>query len=171
MLNLTASMAVAFRDLADDVAAGRFRPAGDLIYFAVADEESGSAHGARWMADHHLDAIRADYVLTENGGLHSGPEDAPFVGVNVAEKGVAWRKLTVRGTPGHGSMPFRSDNAFCSQKDTDNLPGQGPGPSKRKPARALGERGDPLDDLRFRFCAHPGQVAQFSVFGRTFQLG
>ncbi len=72
MLNLTASMAVAFRDIADDVAHGAFRPTGDLVYFGVADEESGSAHGARWMADHHADAIRADYVLTENGGLHSG---------------------------------------------------------------------------------------------------
>ncbi len=108
MLNLTASMAVAFRQLADQ----GFRPSGDLIYFGVADEESGSAHGARWMAEHPPDAIRADYVLTENGGLHSGPSDAPFVGINVAEKGVAWRRLTVRGTPGHGSMPFRGDNAL-----------------------------------------------------------
>jgi acetylornithine deacetylase/succinyl-diaminopimelate desuccinylase-like protein len=112
MLNLTSSMAVAFRDIADDVARGAFRPTGDLIYFGVADEESGSAHGARWMADNHPDAIRADYVLTENGGIHSGPVEAPFVGVNIAEKGVAWRRLTVRGTPGHGSMPFRKDNAL-----------------------------------------------------------
>jgi acetylornithine deacetylase/succinyl-diaminopimelate desuccinylase-like protein len=110
MLNLTSSMAVVFRHLAD---AG-FRPRGDLVFFGVADEESGSAHGARWMADHHPDAIRADYVLTENGGIHSGPADAPFVGVNVAEKGVAWRRLTVRGTPGHGSMPFRKDNALVT---------------------------------------------------------
>ena len=108
MLNLTSSMAVVFRHLAD----GGFRPRGDLIYFGVADEESGSEHGARWMADHHPDAIRADYVLTENGGLHSGPSEAPFVGVNVAEKGVAWRRLRLRGVPGHGSMPFRSDNAL-----------------------------------------------------------
>ena len=35
-----------------------------------------------------------------------------YVGVNVGEKGVAWRRLRVRGTPGHGSMPFRSDNAL-----------------------------------------------------------
>jgi acetylornithine deacetylase/succinyl-diaminopimelate desuccinylase-like protein len=101
-------MAVVFRHLADT----GFTPRGDLIYFAVADEEAGSAHGARWMADHQIEAIRADYVLTESGGLHSGPADAPFIGVNVAEKGVAWRRLTVRGTPGHGSMPFRSDNAL-----------------------------------------------------------
>jgi acetylornithine deacetylase/succinyl-diaminopimelate desuccinylase-like protein len=108
MLNITASMAVAVRHLADR----GFRPRGDLVYFAVADEESGSAHGARWMADHHPDAIRAEYVLTENGGLHSGPADEPYVGINVGEKGVAWRRLRVRGTPGHGSMPFRTDNAL-----------------------------------------------------------
>ena len=108
MLNLTASMAVAFRDLA----VSRFRPRGDLIYFGVADEEAGSAYGARWMADNHPDAIGADYVLTENGGLHNGDEDAPVVGINVAEKGVAWRRLRVRGTPGHGSAPFRGDNAL-----------------------------------------------------------
>ena len=108
MLNLTASMAVAFRELARS----GFRPRGDLVFFAVADEESGSAHGARWMADHERDAIWADYVLTENGGLHSGPPEAPRIGINVAEKGVAWRRLRVKGTPGHGSRPFRADNAL-----------------------------------------------------------
>jgi acetylornithine deacetylase/succinyl-diaminopimelate desuccinylase-like protein len=106
MLNLTASMAVAFRRLARD---DRFRPRGDLVFVAVADEESGSAHGLRWMADHARDAMFADYVLTENGGVHSG---TGAVTINVAEKGVAWRRLRVHGTPGHGSMPFRSDNAL-----------------------------------------------------------
>jgi len=107
-LNLTASMAVTFRDLARS----GFRPSGDLIFFAVADEEAGSAHGARWMADHHPDAIRATYALTESGGLHSTSGGTSYVGMNVAEKGVAWRRLTVRGTPGHGSAPFRGDNAL-----------------------------------------------------------
>jgi acetylornithine deacetylase/succinyl-diaminopimelate desuccinylase-like protein len=108
MLNLTASMAVAVRDLADR----GFRPRGDLVYFAVADEESGSAHGAQWVADHAADAIRVNYVLTENGGIHSGSPEAPLVTVNVGEKGVAWRRLRIRGVPGPGSMPFRTDNAL-----------------------------------------------------------
>ncbi len=108
MLNLTASMAVAFGDLADR----GVRPQGDLLYFAVADEEAGSAHGARWVAEHHPDAIRCDYVLTESGGLHDGPPESRTIGITVAEKGVAWRRLRVRGTPGHGSMPFRIDNAL-----------------------------------------------------------
>ncbi len=109
MLNLTSSMAVVFASLADR----GFRPRGDLLYFAVADEEAGSAHGARWVAEHHPDAIRCDYLLTESGGLHTGTEGR-HVGIKVGEKGVAWRRLRVRGTPGHGSMPFGADNALIT---------------------------------------------------------
>jgi acetylornithine deacetylase/succinyl-diaminopimelate desuccinylase-like protein len=108
MLNITSSMAVAFAHLART----GFQPRGDLIYFGVADEEAGSAHGAQWFADNEPDAIRADYCLTENGGLHGGTPQRPAVGVNIGEKGVAWRRLRVQGRPGHGSMPFRSDNAL-----------------------------------------------------------
>ncbi len=108
MLNITASQAVAFKHLAQS----GFKPKGDLIYFAVADEESGSAHGARWMADNEADAIMADYVLTENGGLHGGSPESPIINVNVGEKGVAWRRIRVKGTPGHGSTPFRRNNAL-----------------------------------------------------------
>lgn len=123
MLNITATMAVAFRHL---VRTG-FQPKGDLIYFAVADEESGSAHGARWMADHYADVIKADYVLTENGGLHGGNAESPVISVNVGEKGVAWRRLRVTGVPGHGSQPFRKNNALIKaagviQRLTDYAP-------------------------------------------------
>ena len=70
MLNLTSSMAVAFKRLATE----GFQPKGDLIYFGVADEEAGGVWGAEWMADHHWDVIDADYVLTELGGWSSvGP--------------------------------------------------------------------------------------------------
>src|SRR5918995_2842868 len=57
MLNLTASMAVVFRAI---VRRG-FRPKGDLLYFAVADEEAGSTHRARGGADEHADAIPIDH--------------------------------------------------------------------------------------------------------------
>lgn len=108
MLNLTASMAATVRALALEGS----RPRGTVIFLAVADEEAGSRWGAQWMADHHWDLIRADYVLTEGGGIHGGPPDARTLTVNVAEKGVAWRRLVVRGEPGHGSMPYRVDNAL-----------------------------------------------------------
>src|ERR1700716_1122422 len=89
MLNLTASMAVAVRRLVDE----GFRPRGDLVYFAVADEEAGSTYGARWVADHRPEAITCDYALTEFGGIGSTAEGRRTVGVSVAEKGVAWRRL------------------------------------------------------------------------------
>ena len=106
-LNLTSSMAVAFRHLARS----DFRPKGDLVYFGVADEEAGGTYGAKWMAENHWDAMAADYVLTEFGGLPTETPDGKKLTLAAGEKGLGWRRLTVRGTPGHGSMPFGSDNA------------------------------------------------------------
>ena len=108
MLNQTAAMAVAFRHLADT----GFRPRGDLVFFGVADEEAESGVGATWFAENEREAMWADYVLTETGGLHLGTADEPQLLIHVGEKGVDWRRLTVRGTPGHGSRPFRADNAL-----------------------------------------------------------
>jgi acetylornithine deacetylase/succinyl-diaminopimelate desuccinylase-like protein len=75
---------------------------------------AGSALGARWVADEHHDAIRCDYLLTESGGLHLGSDEHRSIDVVVGEKGVGWRRLRVRGTPGHGSMPYGSDNALVT---------------------------------------------------------
>lgn len=147
MLNLTASMAVVFRSLADR----GFRPKGDLVYLAVADEEAGSTYGARWLADHHPDAIRADYVLTESGGLHTGTPEEPRISVSVAEKGVAWRRLRVRGVPGHGSMPFRSDNALVTAAAVvQRIAAYRPAPRFHELWRGQVEAMNIPDDLRAR---------------------
>lgn len=130
MLNMTATMAVAFRQLASN----GWRPKGTLIYFGVADEEAGGTHGAKWMADNHWDAVGADYVLTEMGGLPLGSSDPRRVSINVAEKGTAWRRLRVTGTPGHGSMPFGSDNAVVKAAEVIRRL------SSYRPASAINER-------------------------------
>lgn len=108
MLNLTASMAVAMRRLARS----GFRPRGTLVYFAVADEEAGGTHGAEWVTEHQYDAVRSDYVLTESGGVNMPSAAGNNVTVTTGEKGIAWRRLRVMGTPGHGSTPFGTDNAL-----------------------------------------------------------
>jgi acetylornithine deacetylase/succinyl-diaminopimelate desuccinylase-like protein len=100
MLNLTASQAVALRTLARRP--GGWRPRGTLVYLACADEEAGGALGAGHVCQRHWDALRADYLLTENGGMVSAHGDELNVTVHIGEKGVAWRRLRVRGTPGHG---------------------------------------------------------------------
>src|SRR5215471_6118436 len=105
MLCLTASMAVAFRRLAES----RFRPRGTLVYLGVADEEALGTHGAKWLLEHHSDAVRTDYVVTEFGGsaMPLPSTTGPKLPVMVAEKGTFWCRIVVKGTPGHGSLPFR----------------------------------------------------------------
>lgn len=110
MLNLTASMAVGFRRLAQS----GFRPHGDLVYLAVADEEALGTHGAGWLAEHVRDAVRTDYVITESGGIPIPTAGGVRLPLIVGEKGAFWCRLVVRGTPGHASQPFRTDNALIT---------------------------------------------------------
>jgi acetylornithine deacetylase/succinyl-diaminopimelate desuccinylase-like protein len=113
MLNLTASMAVAFKGLA----ASGFTPRGTLIYLAVADEEALGHYGAKHLVDNEYDAVRADYVITESGGIPIPSPAGTKLPVIVGEKGTFWCKLHVRGTPGHGSQPFRTDNALVKASE------------------------------------------------------
>jgi acetylornithine deacetylase/succinyl-diaminopimelate desuccinylase-like protein len=109
MLNLTATMAVAMRRLADS----GFSPDGTLIYLAVADEEAMGTWGASHLVERETDAIRADYVITESGGIPiPSPQGGIKLPVMVGEKGCFWVKLRVKGTPGHGSQPWKADNAL-----------------------------------------------------------
>jgi len=107
MLNLTASMAVAFRHMATS---GK-RYAGDIVYFAVADEEAGGTWGAEPLVASE-DVLDCEYVLTEFGGIPMHSPAGTSVLVTTAEKGLAWRRLTVKGRPGHGSAPYGTDNAL-----------------------------------------------------------
>lgn len=108
MLNLTASMAVATKRMARQ----GFRPRGDLIYLAVADEEALGDHGAKHLVEHERDAVRAEYVLTESGGIPIPTDGGPRLPVIVGEKGSWWCTVRITGTPGHASAPLRTDNAL-----------------------------------------------------------
>ena len=110
MLNLTSTMAVAMRRLRKS----DWRPRGTLIYLAVADEEAGGFLGAGHLVEHHADAVKCDYVITESGGVPIPTKSGHKLKVTVGEKGGNWRKLIVHGTPGHGSRPFRTDNALVT---------------------------------------------------------
>ena len=83
------------------VARSGTRLPGDLVFFAVADEEAGSAYEPV-DGRHHPDVVTTDYLLTENSGLHVGSERDPAITMVVGEKG-RLASAPVRGTPGHGS--------------------------------------------------------------------
>jgi acetylornithine deacetylase/succinyl-diaminopimelate desuccinylase-like protein len=113
MLGITASMAVATKRL---LRSG-WRPRGTLIYLAVADEEALGTYGAQWMVEHEWDAVRCDMLVTEFGGARIPIGTSPRLPVMVAEKGSHWMRLRVGGVPGHGSMPYRTDNAVVKMAE------------------------------------------------------
>lgn len=110
MLNLTASMAVATKRLARS----GFAPRGTLIYLAVADEEAHGDYGAAHLMANERDAVLADYVITESGGIPLPSPSGLKLPVIVGEKGVFNMRIRVRGTAGHGSQPYRTDNALVT---------------------------------------------------------
>jgi acetylornithine deacetylase/succinyl-diaminopimelate desuccinylase-like protein len=76
----------------------------------VADEEAGGAYGSQWLVDNRRDLFEgATEAIGEVGGFSVtlGPTRAYFI--EIAEKGIAWMRLRVRGRAGHGSM-IHEDN-------------------------------------------------------------
>ncbi len=110
MLGITATMAVAARRLGRE----RRRPKGTLLYLAVADEEALGTHGAEWLVDNEWDDVRCDLLVTEFGGTAMPIGTTRVLPVMNGEKGSHWTQLRVRGVPGHGSMPYKADNAVVT---------------------------------------------------------
>ncbi|MEK7861141.1 MAG: M20/M25/M40 family metallo-hydrolase, partial [Chloroflexota bacterium] len=113
MLGITASMAVATKRLLRE----GWRPRGTLVYLAVADEEALGTYGAQWMVEREWDSVRCDHLVTEFGGVALPVGGGRKRMLSVAEKGSHWTQLRVRGVPGHGSMPYRSDNAVVKMAE------------------------------------------------------
>ena len=86
-------------------------PARDVVLTFTADEEAGGTWGARWLVDHHPDLFEGvTEAVGEVGGFSLTLGRQRLYLLQVAEKGMAWMRLTARGTAGHGSM-IQPDNA------------------------------------------------------------
>ncbi|MEX2581346.1 MAG: M20/M25/M40 family metallo-hydrolase [Verrucomicrobiales bacterium] len=79
----------------------------DVLFVAVCDEEAGAKLGSEWLVDEHPDLLggNPEFVLNEVGGFTVHRKGRRFYPVQVAEKGIAWLRLTVFGKPGHSSLP------------------------------------------------------------------
>ncbi|GAB3479646.1 M20/M25/M40 family metallo-hydrolase [Nocardiopsis coralliicola] len=88
------------------------KPPRDIVLTFLADEEAGGSYGAQWLVDHHpeLFADCSDAVSEVGGFSVTVPGDRRLYLIETAEKGIAWMRLTARGTAGHGSM-VNEDNA------------------------------------------------------------
>ena len=108
MKGQVAAEAVAFASLARE----GFRPRGDLIFVATADEEVGTDFGLAWLCREHPDAVRCDYAINEGAGDRVVFAGRAFYLCSTAEKMTSPFMLRVRGRAGHAAMPGIADNAL-----------------------------------------------------------
>jgi acetylornithine deacetylase/succinyl-diaminopimelate desuccinylase-like protein len=87
------------------------RPPRDVVLAFLADEEAGGTWGARWLVDNHPGLFEGvTEAIGEVGGFSATIGGRRLYLIQAAEKGMAWLRLTARGTAGHGSM-LQPDNA------------------------------------------------------------
>jgi acetylornithine deacetylase/succinyl-diaminopimelate desuccinylase-like protein len=103
-----AANAVAMASLARE----GFKPSGDLIFAATADEENGVGFGLEWLCEAHPDAVRADYCVNEGAGDRLELGGSAFYLCASAEKMSSPFQIRVHGRSGHASMPGIADNAL-----------------------------------------------------------
>jgi acetylornithine deacetylase/succinyl-diaminopimelate desuccinylase-like protein len=89
-----------------------FRPVGDLVFVAAADEEVGEGFGLPWLCENHPDAVRVDYALNEGAGERIELLGRPYYICSSAEKMSSPFRVRVNGRAGHASMPGIADNAL-----------------------------------------------------------
>ena len=110
MKGQVAASAVAIASLARE----GFRPGGDLVFAATADEEMGEGvtYGLEWLCSEHPDAVRCEYAVNEGAGDRVELGGRVLYLCSSAEKRSAPVVLRVRGRSGHASMPGIADNAL-----------------------------------------------------------
>jgi acetylornithine deacetylase/succinyl-diaminopimelate desuccinylase-like protein len=80
---------------------------GDVLLLVVSDEETHGTNGAAFLVAEHANLFQGvRYAIGEFGGfsLHIG--GLKLYPIQVAEKQTCWLKATIRGEPGHGSLPI-----------------------------------------------------------------
>jgi acetylornithine deacetylase/succinyl-diaminopimelate desuccinylase-like protein len=76
----------------------------DVIFLAVADEETGGTEGMQWLLEAHADLFRdVSGVLNEGGSNRVAGERLFWWGIEVAQKRPLWLRLSTQGRGGHGS--------------------------------------------------------------------
>ncbi len=110
------------------------RPPRDVVVAFLADEEAGGNYGAGWLVDNHPELFEGvTEAISEVGGFSTTIGDRRLYLIQTAEKGIAWLRLTARGTAGHGSM-LQSDNAITELAEAVARLGRHEWPTRLTPA-------------------------------------
>ncbi|MCL2792987.1 MAG: M20 family metallo-hydrolase [Spirochaetaceae bacterium] len=83
-------------------------PEYDVKLLFVADEETGSDYGIKFLIEKHDLFRKEDFVLVPDAGDESGTH------IEIAEKNILWLKFTTLGKQCHASRPDLGINAFTA---------------------------------------------------------
>ena len=109
-------------------------PARDVVLAFTADEEAGGTWGARWLVDNHPGLFEGvTEAVGEVGGFSLTLGRQRLYLLQTAEKGIAWMRLTARGTAGHGSM-IQPDNAVTELAEAIGRLGRHEWPTRLLPS-------------------------------------
>jgi len=83
---------------------GESRRVRDVVFLAVADEESGGTQGAGWLLEHHPELFGDTAAVLNEGGANLVLRgELQWWGVEVAQKRPLWIEAVASGREGHGA--------------------------------------------------------------------
>jgi acetylornithine deacetylase/succinyl-diaminopimelate desuccinylase-like protein len=148
------------------MAEGR-RPSRDVVLAFLADEEAGGDWGAGWLVDNHPELFEGvTEAIGEVGGFSVTIGGRRLYLIQTAEKGIAWLRLTARGTAGHGSM-LQPENAVTTMAETVARLGRHEWPVRETGAAfAFLREACAALDIEFRPDDVPGMLAKLGPIAR-----
>jgi acetylornithine deacetylase/succinyl-diaminopimelate desuccinylase-like protein len=143
------------------------RPPRDVVLAFLADEEAGGTWGARWLVDKHPELFEGvTEAIGEVGGFSADIGGRRLYLIQTAEKGMAWLRLTARGTAGHGSM-LNAANAVTELAETVARIGRHEWPVRLIPsAEAFVREACEALGIDFKVYAVPGVLEKLGPIGR-----
>jgi len=143
------------------------RPPRDVVLAFLADEEAGGTWGSRWLVENHASLFDGvTEAISEVGGFSATIGGRRLYLVETAEKGMAWMRLTARGTAGHGSA-IQHNSAVTELAEAVARIGRHEWPTRLTPsARAFLEAAADALGLEFTPDAVPQVLAKLGPLAR-----
>ena len=84
----------------------------DIVFLATSDEETGGAHGIKWVVKEHMDLIDVEFALNEGGRTRIIEGGRRYLAIQTAEKIPHTVTVTARGPAGHAAIPLAGNAIF-----------------------------------------------------------
>ncbi|MBC2716477.1 MAG: M20/M25/M40 family metallo-hydrolase [Desulfobacteraceae bacterium] len=107
--------------------AENLKPAGDIVFAVLSDEESGGNLGARYLVENYPEQFSGiHYAIGEFGACAMYVGQQKFYPIQVSEKQICWIEAKIKGPGGHGSFPLKNSamskmGQFINKISSSNL--------------------------------------------------